>query len=58
MYFVPRYPTLIRGYKMRWKHFESANGKGEWDGVETMVKKTLIIEQIQKIWSLYKMLFK
>lgn len=47
MYFVARYPALIGGCKMRWNYFESAHGKGEWDGAGAVVKRALAAEQIQ-----------
>lgn len=47
MYFVARYPILTKGCKMRWSYFESAHGKGEWDGAGAVVKRALTAEQIQ-----------
>lgn len=47
MYFVARYPSLTGGCLMRWNFFESAHGKGEWDGAGAVVKRALRAEQIQ-----------
>jgi hypothetical protein len=47
MYFVARYPMLTKGCKMRWNYFETAHGKGEWDGAGAVVKRALSAEQIQ-----------
>jgi hypothetical protein len=47
MYFVSRYPLLTGGCKMWWNYFESAHGKGEWDGAGAVVKRALRAEQIQ-----------
>lgn len=47
MYFVARYPLLTGGCMMRWNFFESAHGKGEWDGAGAVVKRALGAEQIQ-----------
>lgn len=47
MYFVARYPLLTGGCLMRWNFFESAHGKGEWDGAGAVVKRALRQEQIQ-----------
>ena len=47
MYFVARYPMLTKGCMMRWNYFESAHGKGEWDGAGAIVKRALRPEQIQ-----------
>ena len=47
MYFVARYPGLTRGCKMNWNFFESAHGKGEWNGAGAVVKRALAVEQIE-----------
>jgi hypothetical protein len=47
MYFVSCYPLLTGQYKIWWNYFESAHGKGEWDGAGAMVKRALRAEQIQ-----------
>jgi hypothetical protein len=47
MYFVARYPMLTKGCMMRWNYFETAQGKGEWDGAGVVVKRALSVEQIQ-----------
>ena len=47
MYFVARYPGLTGGCKMNWNFFESAHGKGEWDGAGAVVKRALAAEQIE-----------
>lgn len=46
MYFVARYPILTKGCKMLWNFFETAHGKGEWDGAGAVVKRALTAEQI------------
>ena len=53
MYFVARYPMLTKGCMMQWNYFESAHGKGEWDGAGAIVKRALRPEQIQNpLWQL------
>ena len=32
---------------MRWNYFESAHGKGEWDGAGAVAKRALRVEQIR-----------
>jgi len=38
---------LTGGCMMHWNFFESAHGKGEWDGVGAVVKRALATNQIQ-----------
>jgi len=46
MYFVVHYPSLTSGWKMSWHYFGTRHGKGEWNGVDDIVKRTLRVEQL------------
>ncbi len=37
-FFVSRYPSMIKGYKMLWNFFGNGHGKGPHDGVGVAVK--------------------
>jgi hypothetical protein len=39
--FVAKYLGFINGCSMTWSFFGIGHGKGEWDGVGALVKKTL-----------------
>lgn len=43
---VFRYPSLTGGCNMLWNFYGSGHGKGEWDGVGAVVKRTLRSEQL------------
>ena len=44
MYFVARYHSFTSGCLMRWNFFESAHGRGEWDGAGVVAKRALRAE--------------